>query len=65
MKVRILLPYIDIRKACEKHKPVTLEVEVSSCDVVFVSLQELQEIIERNSYLVPLLLNYLKERWGE
>ena len=65
MRVRIYLSYDDIKDACKRHKPIFTDVEVSPSDVQFISLQDLQRLVDANPEYVPLLLNYLKERWGE
>jgi hypothetical protein len=65
MRVRVYLSYLDIKEACRRHKDVFTDVEIATSDVQFISLQELQRLIDANPEYVPLLLNYLKERWGE
>lgn len=64
MRIRVYLPYIDIKDSCKQRRDFFSDVEVSVNDVQYISVEDLIRLIKANPEYISHIKEFLR-KWDE
>jgi hypothetical protein len=61
MRIRVYLPYVDIKDVCRRRSDFYSDVEVSPNDVQFINVDELIRLIKANPEYIQHIKEFLRK----
>jgi len=62
MRVKVYIPFADIRDNCEQKNDFNSEIEISVNDITFITAEDLIKLIKSNPVYLPIIKKEL-EKW--
>jgi len=63
MRVKVYIPFVDIRDNCEQKNDFNSEIEISVDDITFITAEDLIKLIKSNPGYLPIIKKEL-EKWN-